>query len=109
MYFILKKFIEKSFKRKVFWGSVKLLLGMIGFGLINIPAIFLFEAFIYPSYWLGFVYYAFIGLFGLAAYMWFINLKRFKEKGIVSKADLSKLIAKRNELLAKIKTEIPVA
>jgi hypothetical protein len=82
---------------------------MIGLGLINIPAIFLFEAYIYPSYWLGFVYYASIGLFGLAAYMWFVNVRRFKEKGVVSKADLSKFIAKRNELIEKIKTEIPVA
>lgn len=109
MYFVIKKFVEKSFKRKVFWGSVKLLLGMIGLGLINIPAIFLFEAYVYPSYWLGFLYYSLIGLFGLAAYMWFINFKRFKEKGIVAKADLSKFIAKRNELLEKIKTEVPVA
>lgn len=109
IYFLVKRFVEKSFKRKVFWGSVKLLLGMIGIGLINIPVIFLFEAYVYPSYWLGFVYYLLIGLFGLAAYMWFINFNRFKEKGLVSKADLSKLIAKRNELLEKIKTEISVA
>ena len=109
IYFLVKKFVEKSFKRKVFWGSVKLLLGMIGLGLINIPVIFLFEAFVYPSYWLGFAYYVLIGLFGLAAYMWFINFKRFKEKGHVSKLDLSKFIAKRNELLKKIKTQIPVA
>lgn len=109
IYLLVKKFVEKSFKRKVFWGSVKLLLGMIGLGLINIPVIFLFEAFVYPSYWLSFAYYAMIGLFGLAAYMWFINFKRFKEKGLVSKADLSKFITKRNELLEKIKTQIPVA
>lgn len=109
VYLLVKKFVEKSFKRKVFWGSVKLLLGMIGLGLINIPVIFLFKTFIYPSYWIGFVYYLAIGLFGLAAYMWFVNFKRFKEKGIVSKADLSKFIAKRNELIEKIKNEIPVA
>jgi len=71
--------------------------------------IFLFEAFFYPSFWFGFLFYSFIGLFGLAAYMWFVNYKRFKEKGLVSKADLSKFIAKRNELLEKIKDEIPVA
>src|SRR5690606_11998715 len=28
-YILIKKFVEKSFKRKVFWGSVKLLLGKI--------------------------------------------------------------------------------
>jgi hypothetical protein len=108
-YFGVKKFVEGSFKRKVFWGSVKLLLGMISMGLLNIPFIFLFEAYIYPSYWLGGLYYALIGIFGLAAYMWWINLVRYREKGIVSALDLSKIILKRDDLIQKIKASIPVA
>jgi hypothetical protein len=108
-YYGVKKFVEGSFKRKVFWGSVKLLLGMIAMGLLNIPFIFLFEAYIYPSYLLGTLYYALIGLFGLAAYMWWTNLVRFREKGIVSRMDLSKMILKRESLIQKIKATIPVA
>jgi hypothetical protein len=108
-YYGVKKFVEGSFKRKVFWGSVKLLLGMIAMGLLNIPFIFLFEAYIYPSYLLGTLYYALIGLFGLAAYMWWTNLVRFREKGIVSHMDLSKMILKRESLIQKIKATIPVA
>lgn len=108
-YFLVKGFVEKSFKRRVFWGSVKLLLGMISIGLINIPFIFLFHAFVYPSYWLGFIYYLLIGLFGLAAYMWFRNYIRYKEKGILSKMDLTKILQKRTDLLEKIHDQIPVA
>lgn len=102
IYYGIKRFVEKSFKRKVFWGSTKLILGVVLLGLLNIPTIFLFEAFIYPSYLLGFVYYAFIGVFGFAAYEWVLSIKRFKEKGIINKADLSKFIAKRKDLEIKV-------
>ena len=108
-YFIVKRFVEKTFKRRVFWASVKLILGMIFMGLINIPVIFLVHYFIFPSYWLGFLYYGLIGVFGLAAYMWWINFVRFKEKGMIEKMDLSKIVSKRNELLEKIHALIPVA
>ena len=108
-YILIKRFVEKSFRRKVFWSSVKLLLGKIGMGLLNIPFIFLFYHFIYPSYWLGFLYYACIGLFGLAAYMWFRNFKSFKIKGAMKKIDVSKFWKRRMELLERIKDLIPVA
>jgi hypothetical protein len=108
-YYGVKKFVEGSFKRKVFWGSVKLLLGMISMGLLNIPFIFLFEAYVYPNFWMGFLYYSFIGLFGLAAYMWWRNYVRFREKGIVVKMDLTAVLQKRSELIKKIHQQIPVA
>lgn len=108
-YFLVKRFVEKSFKRPVFWGSVKLLLGMVVMGLINIPVIFLFYHLIFPSYWLGFVYYSLIGLFGLSAYTWMKNYIQFKEKGIVSKTDLSGILAKRKDLIDEIQQLIPEA
>lgn len=108
-YYFIKRFVEKSFKRPVFWGSVKLLLGMIVIGLLNIPFIFLFHDLIVASYWLGFIYYALIGLFGLSAYMWFRNMMRFKEKGHIRTLDLSNLLSKRAELIEKIHRTIPVA
>lgn len=108
-YYLTKQFVEKTFRRKVFWSSVKLLMGKISMGLLNIPFIFLFYKFIYPSYWLGFAYYLCIGLFGLAAYMWFRNFKSFKIKGAMKKVDISKFWGRRTELAQKIKELIPVA
>jgi hypothetical protein len=102
IYYGVKRFVEKSFKRKVFWGSTKLILGVVLLGLLNIPTIFLFEAYIYPSYLLGFVYYTFIGIYGFAAYQWVLSIKRFKEKGVMNKADLSKFIAIRKDLEKKV-------
>lgn len=108
-YIIIKRFVEKAFRRRVFWSSVKLLLGQVVMGLINIPFIFLFYWLVYPSYWLGFLYYFLIGLFGLAAYMWMRNFKSYKTKKEMKKMDVSKFWKRRNELLKRIEAEIPVA
>jgi hypothetical protein len=108
-YFGVKKFVESSFKRRVFWGSVKLLLGMISMGLLNFPVLFVFHAYIYPNYWFAIIYYIFIGFFGLAAYTWWIYFIRFREKGLVAQADLSKILEKRKTLLQQIHDGISVA
>lgn len=108
-YLLIKRFVEKSFRRKVFWGSVKLLLGMIIIGLLNIPFIFVFYHFVYPSYWLGFAYYLLIGLFGLAAYIWFMKLKDVKINNQLKKGKLDAFVKKRAELIDEIKAVIPVA
>lgn len=107
-YYLTKRFVEKSFRRKVFWSSVKLLVGKISMGLLNIPFIFLFHKFVYPSYWLGFAYYLCIGLFGLAAYMWYRNYKSFGIKGAMKKMDIAKFWSRRMELAQKIKELVPV-
>ncbi len=106
-YILIKRFVEKSFRRKVFYGSVKLILGKIIMGLLMIPFIFLFHAYIYPSWGLAFLYYAMIGIFGLCAYVWMLNFKDFKTKGIVTKMDTSKLAEKRSKLVEKLNTVIP--
>ena len=107
LYFLVKRFAEKSFKRNVFWASVKVILGKIGMGLINIPVIFLFYHFVYESWGLAILYYALIGIFGLAAYEWFLNLKSFKTKGEVNKANLEKFIEKRKELIRRVEEVLP--
>jgi 1-acyl-sn-glycerol-3-phosphate acyltransferase len=109
VYWAVKWWVEKSFRREVFWGSVKFLLALILMGLVNIPVIFLFHNCIYPSYLLGFLYYTLIGLFFLAGYTskttW-INLKRKKK---INEANLSELAEERKSLLAEIEESIPIA
>lgn len=106
-YFIVKKFVEKSFKREVFWGSVKLMLGKFLIAIFNIPTIFLFYHFIYPSWWLAITYFLSIGFTGLAAYMWFINFIRYRAKGRISKMDTSTIETKRHDLIEEMKTVVP--
>lgn len=106
-YFVAKRFVERTFGRKVFWGSVKLAAGMILIGLINIPAIFLFYHFIYPSWWLSILYFFSIGFTGLAAYMWFININYYKTKGAILKMNTEKVQAERIRLENQINTLVP--
>lgn len=106
-YLFVKRFVEKTMKRKVFWGSMKVILGQLLIAIMNIPLIFVFYYFIYPSWWLWIGYFFSIGLTGLAAYMWMVNFKTFKTKGVISKMDLSKIIAKRNTLEKDIQALIP--
>jgi len=106
-YILVKRFVEKSFKRKVFWASVKMILGALAIGIINIPVIFLFYYFIFPSWLLAIFYYLTIGLTGLAAYMLVRNLKTFTIKGKVNKTDLSGILKKREALEAAIKDMVP--
>lgn len=106
-YFLVKRFVEKSFRRKVFWGSVKVVAGKIVIGLTNLPVIWLFYYFVYPSWWLAIGYYVAIGLFGLAAYMWFRNLKYFKTKGAINKVKMDAFINKRKELVERLGEVLP--
>lgn len=106
-YFLVKRFVEKSFRRRVFWGSVKLVAGKIIMGLVNIPVIWLFYYFVYPSWWLAIAYYFAIGLFGLAAYMWFRNLRYFKTKGAINKAKMDAFIKKRQQLVESLEDILP--
>lgn len=100
-YFLIKRFVEKSFRRKVFWGSVKMLLGYIVIGLINIPVIFLFTHFIYPDYWVAFSYYLLIGLFFLAFIYAKNHWNEFLRKGKINNNTIESFIEKRNALIAE--------
>lgn len=108
-YLIVKRFAEKTFKRRVFWASVKVFLGMTAIGLLNIPAIFLFYHFIFPSWWLAIAYYSTIGLTGLAAYVFFENFKEYKAKGRATKLNLTELIEERKLIEKEILSRIDVA
>ena len=56
-YVLVKTLVEKIFKRDVFWSGVKMLLGGFVTALYNLPVIWLFHSYVYPSYWLGFLYF----------------------------------------------------
>lgn len=108
-YYLTKRFTEKSFKRPVFWSSVKLIVGMLLIAIFNIPTIFIFYYVVYPSWWLAIAYFFTIGLTGLAAYMIILYIKEFNIKGKIKKMDTRELIQERRELVTMIHSEIPVA
>lgn len=106
-YLLIKRFVEKSFRRPVFWGSVKLVAGKIVIGLVNLPVIWLFYYFVYPSWWLSIGYYFSIGLLGLAAYMWHVHFVSFKKKGSLNKTNIDHFIKSRKALVEQIESIVP--
>ena len=106
-YIFTKRFCERSLKRKVFWGSAKLILGKLTIGLFNLPVIYLFHYFIYPSWWLAIAYYTSIGLTGLLAYKWVLILKTYKTRGKIIQEDTSEIMVARKELEETIDEFIP--
>ena len=109
-YKFIKNFVEKSFKRKVFWGSVKMTLGVVAIGLFNLIFVFLGYFLIYPS-WLIWIGYLFIvpPLTGMIAYGYFNKLEDYRKYKIALEKDLSKIGIKREEVLNRIYKVIPVA
>jgi hypothetical protein len=106
-YVLIKRFVEKTFRRKVFWGSVKLVAGKIIIGLANLPVIWIFYHLVYPNWWLAVLYYASIGLLGLAAYAWFKTYREFKIKGQLKSAKLDAIIEKREQLQNRLDALLP--
>lgn len=109
-YQFIKNFVEKSFRRKVFWGSVKMTLGVVAIGLFNLIFLFLGYYLIYPSwlFWIGY-YFVVPPLTGVIAYGYFKKIEDYKGYYKAKSKDLSDLGELRHELINRIHRIIPVA
>ncbi|MAO32950.1 MAG: hypothetical protein CL824_05530, partial [Crocinitomicaceae bacterium] len=102
-YLPLKYWIQKQFKRPVFWSSVKLLLNAVLVCIINIPAIYLINLYIIDNCWISVVYYLSLGFIGRISYLW---MKRFKETVKFLKFRPKKnthIVDERNEIINDLK------
>ena len=103
-YFLIKKFVESTFKRDVFWSGVKMILGSTFSALINLPVIWLFQAYVYDNVWLAILYYLTVpALTGIFAYGYFKNIGNTLRLNKVKNETLANYVQKRNGLLEKIK------
>lgn len=109
-YRYVKRFVEKSFKRQVFWGSVKATLGMVAIGLWNIPIVIAMHYYIFKPMCIGFEnsawalslsYYLITPLFGLIAYYSSRVYQNIKAHRRLS-SQLEKMSQTRSSLLEKI-------
>lgn len=100
---VIKRFVEKTFRRDVFWSGVKLLLGAAFSTLYNLPFLFLFYAFVYPSYWLAFLYYLIVPVFsGLFTYIQVKKIQDLQKFAKANEKDLKELAEERAGLLADV-------
>jgi 1-acyl-sn-glycerol-3-phosphate acyltransferase len=108
-YLLVKKFVEKSFRRNVFWGSVKMMLGKLLGTIWNIPVIMAITHYFFPYQWMGWAYFFVVPLLCFAAYRYAIAFKEFRIKGAMDKIDVSRFTPRRADLKTRIERLIPVA
>ena len=106
-YFFIKRFVEKSFKRRVFWSGVKFLMGYLIMFLVNLPYLWVFYHLIYASWILAWLYVllATVG-FGLIAYNYYFSAKSLFIKRKLSDKHLKYFSALRlqiNEMIINLK------
>ncbi|MGB0933663.1 MAG: 1-acyl-sn-glycerol-3-phosphate acyltransferase [Lishizhenia sp.] len=109
-YLITKKFVERVMKRKVFWGSVKMMMGHLLFALYNIVILVLVNYFVLQNgaMWLAY-FFTIPMLTGLIAYKWFKIRTKLQRNKMLGKRDFSSIIKMRSECLEAIHSTIPVA
>jgi hypothetical protein len=108
-YTFVKRFTEKSFKRRVFWSSVKVMLGSLAMTLWNVLLVWLLNIFLVHNGLVSLAYFLVLPLIGLITYHWFRKLKDYRTKQALQKTDLASLVKKRAELIGRINELIPGA
>lgn len=101
-YLLIKKFTEKTFKRRVFWSSVKMMLGMLTMALFNWPIVSLLNTYLLHDIALAWLYFFTIPLLGLSAYLWKRKFFDYQAKRKLASMDLKEFVQKRNDLKEKI-------
>lgn len=108
-YFLAKKLTENIMKRKVFWGSVKMLLGKVFGTIYSLPIVIWLTKNYFPHWSFGVIYFLFV-----APVLWKISydygtwFKEYLLKGKMKRADLSKFVTKRQQLAQQIDELVPV-
>jgi hypothetical protein len=102
-YVLIKRFVEKTFRRRVFWSSVKMMLGAVAISLWNIPLVILLNKFVIHDTKYTLAYYLMTPFAGLVAYIYARNLAAFRQKGRLQQMDLTARLQERSALIARIR------
>lgn len=108
-YIISKKVTEKIMHRKVFWGSVKMMMAKLIGSIYNIPIVIFVTKMYLPHWTLGVLYFFIAPVFWRIFYEYIQQIKEIKLKGKMKGVDLSKFEEKREALEKRIHELIPVA
>lgn len=108
-YLLAKKLTEKLFRRKVFWGSVKMMLGKLFGAIYNIPIICVVTHFFLPYWWMGIIYFFLIPAICQVAWIYVKAFREFRIKGVAKTLDVSKFEARRAELVQRTEQLVEVA
>jgi 1-acyl-sn-glycerol-3-phosphate acyltransferase len=107
-YRFVKNFAEKKFKRKVFWSSIKIMMGSAIISLFSIPIFIILNYFLIHDFYISLVAYFCSPVIGLIAYYWFRKVQKIRNFKNIRQQDLGELIEERNHLLKKVKLMYPL-
>ncbi|MEN9303813.1 MAG: hypothetical protein RL264_2242 [Bacteroidota bacterium] len=107
-FLVAKKFVEKKFKRSVFWGSAKMLISLIIAGLYNIVLVTVVASYLDVEWYFGTLYYFSIGVFWWAFLESRQIIRKIKNRSKIKKMDVDELYGMFNRLASKIDDLIPV-
>lgn len=107
-YILIKRFVEKTFRRRVFWSSVKLMLGATAISIWNIVLMILLNKLLIHDAKYATAYFFVIPLTGLAAYLYARYLRAFQAKGRLQRTDLTARQQERSILISRIQQLVPL-
>lgn len=103
-YRFVKNFAEKKFKRSVFWGSVKMVMGAFLLAIFNIPLAWAVSQFFpacFPPF-SGLIYFLILPFFGVIAYQFFKKINTIQSIQRVKRTNCDSLLALRKDLITRI-------
>ncbi|MFM7387828.1 MAG: hypothetical protein ACKO5L_06680, partial [Bacteroidota bacterium] len=109
----IKWWVEKSFKRPVYYGSTKMVIATFIVPLLNLPCLFLLPSYLpfeNPINWMvSALYFLSIGLFSLAYLLVLDACKKAFRRGKLGRTDLTAFNVQNAQIRSKIQEKIPVA
>jgi hypothetical protein len=110
---LIKKWVERAFKRPVFWGSTKKVLAIFIVLIVNLPLLFILPHYLpwsNVSNWLfSSVYFLALGLFAQSFLVLLSDIYYLKRVRFVKSIDLGQINREHAALLQKIHEDFPVA
>jgi len=101
LYLLIKRFVEKKFRRAVFWGSTKVIMMIFIAGILNLGVFFILPCCI--GWPLSIVYFLLIPLFGDIFHSSLTFWKKSMRMRSIRNRDLGELSTERNNLSLKIR------
>ncbi len=107
-YFVIKPKVERSFKRSVFWSSVKIVGSHFITGIYNVLLLVPFYIFVYPSVLSGLLYLVLItGPSFIIFHKWINNWKSINRRKKISISSLTVLADRRMQIIRNLDSFFP--
>ncbi len=106
-YRFIKNFVEKKFKRDVFWGSTKMILGLFIFSLFNLIIISFLANYLNQPFLIGLIYFVSISMFWLSFVKIKLKINQLVRMSNIKRLNTDEFIKMRQELEERIQQIVP--